>query len=235
MKQPVVPMTKEKWIELATGLKYGDMIFVLTDDLSGEVIEWGSADNGSPDPNGFTPFLCPAHVFRYLGLGRGATVEADPKGTSWHLIDEYRDRVISGAVRLIIIRHEDLTVGEFESIKAECERQVGKPYGWGAIIGFGLVKIFRETFIGNIWRWFKWQTPFCDRNAPVCSQGVLLQENTVKRFLDMFSFLKVDNATPQADLDAFLKVKLPIVIDSFKIASIDKDKSVFLNKPVSAE
>lgn len=218
MKQPIIPMTKEKWIALATSLKYGDTVFVFTDDITGELIEFGSANNATPDPNGFTPFLNPAHVFRYLGLGRGATVEADPKGTQWHLIDEYRDRVISGAVRLVVIRHEDLTVNEFESIKTECERQVGKSYGWGAIIGFGLVKLFRDTFVGNIWRWFKWQTPFCDRNAPVCSQGWLLQENTVKRFLYMFSFLKVDNCTPQTALDATQKVKLPIVLDSFKIA-----------------
>jgi hypothetical protein len=218
MKQPIIPMTKPQWIAFAQSLKYGDILFVLTDDITAEIIEWGSKDNASIDVNGFTDFLHPAHAFRYLGLGRGATVEADPKGTQWHLIEEYMDRVISGAVRLIVLRHEDLAVNEFEKIKAECERQIGKPYGWGAVLGCGLVKLFRDTFIGNLWRWAKWQAPWCSRNAPYCSQGVILQENTVQRFFLAYGQPDYTYFTPQVLLNTLIKAGVLLALDSFKWA-----------------
>lgn len=217
-KQPVIPMIKDKCITFFKDLKYGDRVFVLTDDLSAEIIEWGSQDNSSIDPNGFVPFLHPAHAFRYLGLGRGATVEADPKGTQWHLIEEYMDRVISGKVRLVVFRHEDLTMEEFENIKAEAERQIGKVYGWGAILGYGLVKIFRDTIIGKWWREAKWNTPFCNRNDPVCSQGVKLQDDNCKRFYEQLKDLKWENASPQALLNCYVRNGVPMVLDSFKWA-----------------
>jgi hypothetical protein len=217
-KSPVIPMSKDKWITFAKELKYGDIPFVITDDLTAEIIEWGSENNSSVDPNGFVPFLHPAHAFRYLGLGRGATVEADPKGTQWHLIEEYMDRVISGKVRLVVFRHEDLTMEEFENIKTEAERQVGKPYGWGAIIGCGLVKLFRDTIIGKWWREAKWSAPWCDRNAPYCSQGVMLQERNVKRFFELFKGEDWTYDTPQALLNIFVKKEIPMVLDSFKWA-----------------
>lgn len=217
MKQPKIPMTKEQWILFCKSLKYGDRLYVFTDDITGEIIETFSADKNSPDKHKFTKYLNPAHVFRYLGLGRGATVEADPKGTQWHLIDEYRDRVMAGDVRIIVSRSANLTMTEFENIKAEAERQIGKPYGWGAIIGFGLVKLFRETFIGNLWRWAKWQTPFCSRESPVCSQGLRLQDDNCSRFYVVLKKLSAYQAnTPQRNLDEIINISA-LIMDTFLI------------------
>jgi hypothetical protein len=218
MTQPKIPMTLDQWIAFGKALKYGDEIAVLTEDITGNVIMWGSEDNKSPDPFKFVDYLHPVHTMRYLGLGRGATVEADPKGTQYHVIDEYRDRVMSGAVRLIVNRHLDLTVNEFESIKTEAERQIGKPYGWGAILGFGLYRLFRDTPIGSLWRAAKWQTPWCDRNSPVCSQGVREQEDTVKRFYSVLIALSTwQQNTPQRRFDETCAVTARIM-DTFLIA-----------------
>jgi len=218
MDQPKIPMTLEKWISMCKSFKYGDIIHVFCDDITGNLIKWGSEDNALEDIHGFIDFLHPVHTFRYLGLGRGATVEADPKGTQWHLIDEYRDRVIAGQVRLIVTRHDDLTVNEFENIKSEAERQVGKPYGWGAVIGDGLYDLVRNTFIGKWFRDAKWDYYlWCDRNSPYCSQGVRLQENTIKRFYDELSGTPWQQDTPQKLLEQLLPIT-DYVIDSFQIA-----------------
>jgi len=217
-ENPIIPMSKEKCIAFFKELKYGDIPFVITDDITAQIIEWGSENNESIDTNGFVSFLHPAHAFRYMGLGRGATVEADPKGTQWHLIEEYMDRVINGTVRLVVFRHPDLTVEEFEYIKAEAERQIKKPYGWGAIIGCGLVKLFRDTFIGKWWRDAKWQAPWCSRDAPYCSQGVMLQERNVKRFFELFKDEDWTYDTPQALLNIFVRKGLTMALDSFEWA-----------------
>lgn len=221
--EQIIPMSKDRCIGFFKELKYGDMPFVITDDITAELIEWGSEDDESVDYNGFSVFLHPAHAFRYIGLGRGATVEADPKGTQWHLIEEYMDRMIKGTVRLVVFRHEDLTVTEFEKIKGEAERQIGKPYGWGAILGCAVVRIFRDTIFGKWWRDAKWQAPWCNRNAPYCSQGVLLQERTVQRFADALKDLDWTFATPQKLLNALVKAGVPMVLDSFKWASEEND------------
>lgn len=214
--QPKIKITLENWVLFCKNLKYGDIIFIFCDDISGDAIEWASADDQTPDPLKIVSFLHPAHVFRYYGLGRGATIEASPAGSAWHIIDEYRDRAIAGDVRLIVFRHNDLTVADFEKIKTEGERQVGKPYGWGAILSYGFYGLVRETFIGAIIRAAKWQTPFCDRNAPVCSQGVRLQEDTIKRFYDTLIKLSAwqDN-TPQKLLNEIDSVAI-YTLDSFR-------------------
>ena len=195
-------LTLDEWIAFCKSLKYGDELHCIAYDLSGKVIMFFSEDNGYADPKHAGEFVHPAHTFRYLGLGRGATVEADPKGTQYHLIDEYRDRVMAGDVRLIVHRHLDLTVDDFDKIKQVCEMEIKRPYSWGAIIGFGLVRLFQNTFIGGIWRWAKWQTPFCSADNPVCSQGVRLQKNAVKRYFDVMQKLSDWTAnTPQMCLD----------------------------------
>lgn len=215
-------MSLEQWKKFTTSLKYGDICSVFCDDISGKLIEFGSAENKSIDPFGFEKFLHPVHSFRYLGLGTGLTIEADPKGTQRHTIDEYRDRVMSGDTRIIVDRHNYLTLNEFNYIKAECDRQVGKPYGWGAIIGTGLYRFFRDNFIGGWIRAWKWNTPFCDRNNPVCSQGVRLQEDNVKRFFDvLYPISKWQDNTPQRLLDEQPNVS-ERVIDTFLIARDNK-------------
>ena len=222
MKQPIIPMTLQQWIFFATNLKYGDMLFVFDTDFTGALIEWGSGDNSSPDIFGYMDYLHPVHAFRYLGLGRGATVEADPQGSKYHLIDEYRDRVISGKTRIIVNRHIDLSVEEFNYIKAEADSQVGKPYGFGAILGFGLYRLFRDTFIGGWIRAAKWQTPFCDRNAPVCSQGVRLQEDNVKRFYNNLIKLSTwEKSSPQVLFENINTIS-DRVTDTFLIGAKNK-------------
>ena len=228
MKQPVISMSKDHWIRFCLSLKYGDELAVFCDDTSGEIIEFGSSDNKSPDPLKFVDYLHPVHTFRYLGLGRGATVEADPKGSQYHLIDEYRDRVMKGDTRIIVNRHMDLSIAEFEAIKSEADRQVGKPYGWGGILGVGLYRLVRDTFIGGLVRSWKWNTPFCDRNSPFCSQGVRLQENNVKRFFDVLDKISTwQNNTPQQRFDETTKLTLR-VLDTFRIA-----KDGFFDYPIA--
>ena len=211
-------MSNEQWVKFCQSLTYGDICHVFDDDFTSELIEFGSSDKLSPDPYKFTEFLQPCHTFRYFGLGRGATVEADPKGSQWHTIDEYKDRVCSGKTRIIVDRHIDLTVDEFNYIKAEAERQVGKPYGWGAIIGTGLYRLVRDTFIGGWVRSWKWNTPFCDRNSPVCSQGVRLQEDNVRRFYNtLYKLSNWKDNTPQRLLDEIPAVTKRI-LDTQRIA-----------------
>ena len=199
---PKIKMTLDQWIEFAKSLKYGDECHVFADDVSGEVIEAVSSNNLTLDPLNVVPFLHPVHTFRYFGMGDGRTVEADPKGSQWHHIDEYRDRVIAGDVRIVVFRHVDLTIERFEKLKSEAEHQVGKPYGWGALLGFFLVKIIWNTPLGTIWRDNKWQTPWCDRNNPVCSQGVRLQKDNILEYYEVMKKLSVwqDN-TPQRTLN----------------------------------
>ena len=195
-------LTLDAWIAFCKSLKYGDEMHCIAYDVSGEVIMFFSEDDKYPDPKHPGKFVHPAHSFRYFGLGRGATVEADPKGTQWHLIDEYRDRVMAGDVRLIVHRHMDLTLDEFAKMKQSAELQIKRPYGWGAILGFGLVRIFQNTFVGNIWRALKWNTPFCSADNPVCSQGVRLQKDAVPNFkLVMDAVSKWEDNTPQMLLD----------------------------------
>lgn len=211
-------MTDEQWIKFATSLKYGDECHVFPDKWIDHVVEFGDSDDKSPDPFKFEKYLHPIHTFRYFGLGRGATIEADPSGSKWHVIDEYRDRVKAGDVRIIVTRHPDLTVDDFSNFKAEGDRQINKPYGFGAIAGYALYRIVRDTFIGSLWRSLKWQTPWCDRNSPVCSQGVRLQKDNVKKYYDVMKKLSVwqDN-TPQRFFDETTTLTVR-VMDTYRIS-----------------
>ena len=211
-------MSNEQWIRFATSLQTTDVLHVFDNDLSGELIEFGSADKLSPDPYKFVDFLQPVHTFSYFGLGRGATVEADPKGTQWHVIDEYRDRVCSGKTRIIVDRHMDLEPLDINNIKMRTNMQIGKPYGWGMIIGTGLYRLVRDTFIGGWVRAWKWNTPFCSQNNPVCSQGVRLQREAVKKYYDVLNKLsKWENNTPQVVLNEFPNISKR-VMDTYRIA-----------------
>ena len=194
--------TLQDWIDFCKALQPGDEMHCLADDVSADVIETFSQDDKILDPKNPGKFLHPAHSFRYLGQGKGLTAEADPKGTQYHVIDEYRDRVMAGHVRLVVYRHEDMTMNEFALMKQAVEMQIKRPYGWGAILGFGLARIFSNTPIGSLWRWAKWQTPFCSADNPVCSQGVRLQKDAIKRYFDVMQKLSdFSENTPQRLLD----------------------------------
>jgi hypothetical protein len=211
------PMTRQQYDKLKALILNGHKVCVFCDDLSGEVIQWGSEDNNSPDPAKFVDFLHPVHWFRVFDSGR--TIEADPKGSQWHLLDEYMDRIISGEVRFMVFTDDPSPV-ELAQFLAEGTRQVGKPYGWGAILGFGLAKLFKDTFIGAIWRNNQWNTPWCDRNDPVCSQGVKLQDDNTVRLFYLYADLNWKNATPQALLDICIKKNTKLVVDSFAWAKL---------------
>lgn len=220
--QPIIPMTKNQYNKLATIVDQNPGCKILVceyDNVIDNGIEWGSEDNGSPDPNKFVDFIHPIHALRYFGLGHEATIEADPSGSQWHIFSEYMDRIISGVVRLLIFTDDPSPV-EFAAIQSEGERQVGKAYGWGAIIGFGVAKLFENTFIGTWWRNNKWETPWCDRNSPVCSQGVKLQDDNTTRLYHLYEDLFWKNASPQKLLDEQFAKKTKLVLDSFAFAKL---------------
>jgi hypothetical protein len=217
MKQPIIPMTRLQYEKLTAMIYNGCKVCVLTDDITGEIIQYGDEDNNSPDKSGFVDFLHPVHWLRMFAGGR--TIEANPSGSQWHLWTEYMDRIISGAVRVLVFTDEPSPV-ELAQILLEGERQVGKPYGWGAILGCAVEKIFRDTFIGKWWRDNKWNAPWCDRNSPYCSQGVKLQDDNTIRMHELYGDLNWQNATPQALLDEHVKKGTKLIVDSFQFAKI---------------
>ena len=158
-------MTKEQWIKFCKALQPGDVLFVESKDITAFAITLGTGNRDDIET---------AHSFQYVGNGQGVTIEADPKGTNWHHIDEYMDRTIAGKTRLIVCRPKDITVEELEQMKIEWKNLVGRPYGWGAIVGYGIYWFIKNTPIGALISAFKLANPLANPKTPVCSQAVYL-------------------------------------------------------------
>lgn len=197
-QMPKIKMLLQSWIEFGKSVQPGDECHVFCDDVSGEIIQWASEEDVTKDPLGYVKYLHPVHSFRYFGEGSGLLLEANPRGSVWTHLDDYRDRVMSGEVRIIIYRHPDITPEKLAKMKSEAERQAGHPYGWGALLGFGIRKLLWGTPIGAMWREYKWQTPWCSRNSPVCSQGVRMQKDNILEYYNVMKMLsKWQDNTPQ--------------------------------------
>lgn len=201
-------MVNEQWIEFCKSLQPGDIIHVESDDFTGHAISFGTADGKGIDP---------AHSFQYVGDGVGKTIEADPKGTQWHIIDEYKNRALKGEVRLIVDRIRDLTVLDLSLMKDKWKELIGKPYGWSTIAGFAIYGIFnRFTPFGGLFRMFM-KNPLANKNSPVCSQSVYLSVTSIQRVAEYMSLLPFENATPN-DLSAWDLNFCDRVMDTYRIA-----------------
>jgi hypothetical protein len=200
-------LTEKQWIEFCKSLQAGDIIHVESNDFTGHAISFGTADSKGIDP---------AHSFQYVGDGVGKTIEADPKGTQWHIIDEYRSRAEKGEVRLIVDRVINLTVDELNNMKDKWKQLIGKPYGWMTIVGFGVYGLFnRLTPFGGLFRLLM-KNPLANKNSPVCSQSVYLAVTEINRIKPFMKELPFENATPN-DLSNWDLLFCDRIMDTYRI------------------
>jgi len=195
-------LTREEWIKFATGLKYGDTIFVAANDLLGRAIQWGTEDNTGDG-------IQVAHVMSYEGLGIGQTREADGKKMcAKHLINEYMDRVMKGRARMIVYRAKGGLKGAEETcIKSFWDLHEKEDYNMLENVGFaiwGLInKVNRDL---GAWVAKTFTNPFYNGKNMVCSQTELLKHKNSepdggRLYAPIVKDIAMDKLTPEEYLD----------------------------------
>lgn len=207
-------MTQEQWIEFCKRLSPADVLFVETKNFFdvGTLIQWGTG-NGN--------WLDPAHAFQYVGGdGNGRTIEADGKAVNWHIIDEYRDKVMKGDNRLVVMEaKEALTVPELELIKKVWAEQHGKKYDIPALIGFGFYGIINRIFppLGGLMRKFM-RNPLAGKDMYVCSRQVRTSFKLVKRIYEVLTKGKFEESETPESLCERINLTHKLKMDTYRIA-----------------
>jgi hypothetical protein len=195
-------LSREKWIEFATGLKYGDTMFVAANDLVGNAIQWGTENNKGEK-------IQVAHVMSYEGLGIGQTREADGKKMcAKHLINEYMDRAMKGQTRIITYRAKGGLKGAEETcIKSFWDLHEKEDYNMMENVGYGiwaLLNKINRSF--GAWVAKTFTNPFYNGKNMVCSQTELLkyknsESDGGRLYAPIMTDIKMDKLTPIEYID----------------------------------
>lgn len=190
-------MKPELWPGYAASLKECDIVFEVVKSGVGEIIEWGTEQPGDK--------IVPCHVF--MKRAGNATVEADGKAVDIHNINEYKDKVVSGASRLIGFTLNNLTPDKVAIIEATIDTQIGEAYNWFDIAVYSVWGVINKvsSWLGGLLE--KIPNPMYNPKFPVCSiQTVLALQKLSEYYNPMVSDMPINNMTPEAEFDRITRI-----------------------------